>query len=169
MTPDNDDDTTTPPSHPRNQVRVATVVQDGKITYAEDEEALRQYSAHRERSEEAARRRRRLWGEGGADSMARLCRGFPSLRRVDGADPWDATKILRFACSGHSHGEVLAAKFVLTVWNSTADWNEIAHQEGFLTGDEERLSRFDIFEAFGVWDFEHRAAALAWLNDPFWP
>lgn len=100
--------------------------------------------------------------------MAALCRRFPSLRHVAGADPWDATKMLRFACEAHSHGEQLAARFVLSVWNCNTDWNHEAHREGFLSG-EERLRPFDIFEAFGTWDHEHRAAALAWLNDPFWP
>lgn len=144
-----------PINHPRNEVRVSTVERDGEL--------------NRKRGEKAAARHRELWGEGGADGMVRLCRLFPSLRHVHGADPWDATAMLRFACSGHSHGETLAARFVLTVWNCTDDWNEIAHTEGILTGPDEQLRRFDIFEALGTWDYAHHEAALTWLRDPFWP
>lgn len=71
-------------------------------------------------------------------------------------------------CSGVSHGEALAGRFVLSVWNSTTDWNEVAHEDGILE-EGETLRRFDLFEAWGVWDEPHREAALAWLRDPFWP
>ncbi len=167
-----DDDTKPdihPINHPRNQVRVSVVERDGEIIYAEDDQAAEKFRAELERSRLAAERRRALWGEGGADSMARLCRLFPSLARVAGADPWDADAMLRFACEAHSHGEQLAARFVLSVWNCNLDWNREAHKQEILVLPETHLKRFDIFEALGTWDHEHRSAALAWLNDPFWP
>jgi hypothetical protein len=163
------------PKHPEDEedtaighVRVSTMSKNGELVHAEDDEAKRKFDEWRARSGRAAERRRALWGEGGEAAMSKLCKLFPSLARVSGSDPFDATKLLRFACSGHSHGEVLAAKFVLSVWNSTADWNAIAHEEGILEEDE-RLRPFDLFEAWGTWDEGHREAALTWLKDPFWP
>lgn len=32
-----------------------------------------------------------------------------------------------------------------------------------------QIGSFDIFEALGVWDGEHRAAFLEWAKDPIWP
>lgn len=53
-----------------------------------------------------------------------------------------------------SKGEALARRFVANVWNPKAartKWN------------------FDLFEAMGCWDSEHRAAFTAWANEPRWP
>lgn len=162
------DDDGKPVNHPRNQVRVSVMEKNGVIDYVEDEEARAAYLALRERSEESARRRRELWGEGGADAMTRLCRLFPTLRNAPGVEPWDSIKMLDFACSGASHGALLAARFVLSVWNHATDWNDEAHRAGILTGDD-HLRRFDVFEALGVWDYPHHEAFLTWARDPFWP
>jgi len=104
----------------------------------------------------------------GCDAMASLCALFPALRKAPGAAPWDATAMLRHACGAISHGEQLAARFVLSVWNCKADWNEEAHKKGFLRADD-RLRRFDVFEALAVWDFANREAFLTWARDPFFP
>lgn len=155
-------------NHRRNQVRVSVVERNGKVIHAESDEALREYQAVRALSAESARRRVELWGDGGRDAMARLCALFPALREAPGAAPWDATAMLRYACGTISHGEELAARFVLSVWNCNTDWNDEAHKDGFL-GADDRLRRFDVFEALGVWDFAHRDAFLTWARDPFWP
>jgi hypothetical protein len=148
---------------------VSVATKNGEIDYAENEEARAAYLAARALGEESAQRRRALWGDGGAAAMTRLCNLFPSLRNAYGVDPWDSMKMLSFACSGASHGALCAARFVLSVWNTVTDWNEEAHTAGILTDEEDRLRRFDVFEALGVWDFEHHKAFLTWVRDPFWP
>jgi hypothetical protein len=150
---------------PHGGPQMATMT-DGVISG--DRAAVDELSAALNKSREFGELRRQKWGDGDRYSMAKLCNLFPSLRGVDGADPWDSIKMLRHACDPISHGEELAARFVLSVWNSSTDWNEQAHELGFLAG-EERLRPFDIFEAYSVWDFEHRDAALAWLTVPFNP
>ena len=68
--------------------------------------------------------------------------------------PWDANRFdARAAESGLSHSERVTAQFLLAIWNPNAEW---------------RSGRFDLMEALRIWDFEHRAAFLAWANDPWW-
>ena len=94
---------------------------------------------------------------------------FPSLRLAPGLRPWNVDEFLRWATSGVlSHGEVLAAKFVLAVWNPSTDWEGFAREEEILE-DDEHFARFDLFEAMKVWDPEHRDAALKWIERPFFP
>jgi hypothetical protein len=170
-------------SHPRNQVRIRAVVQDDQVVAAESAEAAREVTDELRRQGARSARRRVLWGDGGSqEAMARLCALFPSLRRRNIGTPlatgawtrhgprWDALDVLRFLClDAHSHGEALAARFVLSVWNPNADWDEEARKAGLLTDPEQRVRRFDLFEAMGTWDDEHREAMLTWLRDPFWP
>lgn len=163
------DDDNSPINHSKNQVRVSAVMQNGRAIYADSEEALREFTEACHRGEEQSRRRRELWGEGGADAMPRLCKLFPSLRNAPGCDPWDSLKMLDYACSGASHGATLAARFVLSVWNSNTDWDAEAHREGILTDEDGHLRRFDLFEALGTWDYKHHEAFLMWARDPFWP
>ena len=93
--------------------------------------------------------------------MTRLATLFPSLRAAPGVSPWNANEFLRWATSGVlSHGEVLAAKFVLGVWNSSTDWEDTAREMKLIKPDQ-TFSRFDLFEAMNVWDQEHVNAALA--------
>jgi hypothetical protein len=113
-------------------------------------------------------------------AMVALARRFPSL--ADGApgiEPWDALAVLRWAVlGGQSHGEVLAAKFMLGVWNNT-DWQRLANADPELLAEYRRLvenpkaqivfSRFSVFEAMEVWDNAHREAMLYWLSAPFYP
>lgn len=82
-----------------------------------------------------------------------LARSFPSLDRKLPADfEWDPlgfVAILR----GASHGERCAAQFVLSVWNPTARFS---------------VGKFDLQDAIGTWDREHRAAFAAWCREPWW-
>lgn len=97
-----------------------------------------------------------------------LVESFPSLRRAPGARPWDAQRFLEWLCSnGLSHGELLAARFVLGVWNSQADWEHEAKLRCLPT--PAAAKRFDVLAAAAVWDRAHLDAVQAWLEAPFWP
>ncbi len=109
---------------------------------------------------ERGERRRERWGVIGIESMTRLACSFPSLRSAAGVEPWDPLALLRWSLPA-SHGEACAAKFVLSVWNSSTN-NE-------LIEPDRKFSRFDLFEAMNVWDQEHINAALAWIELPFSP
>jgi hypothetical protein len=156
---------------PRSRVVAARIIthEDGETEYEGDPEAIADAKEAMARSMAREERRRELWGEIGPGAMTRLARLFPSLRDADGVEPWDSINLLRWALSGKSHGEALAAKFVLSVWNSTTDWEEIARDHGIITEPDHHFSRFDLYEAMGVWDYEHVNAMLAWLQLPFWP
>lgn len=99
--------------------------------------------------------------------ISQLAQTFPSLRGKPGVAPWDVMMFLRWTMVA-SHGEVLAAKFVLGVWNPAADWGEIAVRNKIMKRGG-AFTRFDIFEAMTVWDDAHIAAMVAWLNRPFFP
>lgn len=84
--------------------------------------------------------------------MQSLIDAFPTLRarRV----VWDAEHggksagELKKLMSVMGHGELCAAQFVLSVWNTQ--------------------NKFNIHDAAGCWDHSHRAAVLEWLKDPWW-
>lgn len=64
------------------------------------------------------------------------------------------------------HGELLAARFVLNVWNAHTDWVQ-ARKAGFSA--PAAAKRFGIIEAVGVWDRAHLDSVQAWLEEPFFP
>jgi hypothetical protein len=133
-----------------------------------------------EQADAAAKARRQRWpqtAEGFVDTraaMTTLARSFPTLRAARGIDPFDVETFVRWmATSGEpGSGAVYAGRFVLSVWNSSADWREVARDllpkedPGFLA---ERFGRFDLFEAAAVWDHDHRLACMIWLEAPFYP
>ncbi len=53
-----------------------------------------------------------------------------------------------------TRGERLTASFVLSVWDSSIEWEAV---------------RFDLMEALNVWPRSHREPFLAWASDPWWP
>jgi hypothetical protein len=120
-----------------------------------------------------AKERARGWSKttredaGTCQAMTALANLFPTLRGVDAIDPWNEEAVLAWTCGGHSSGALHAAKFALSVWNPAADWNAIARARGLLSGDQ-RLSPFDVHDAIRVWDYEHRAAFVAWMQGAFW-
>lgn len=164
-------------SDPKKPGRPVTVEIGGGTITAPNEEVARRAVADYRAGVDREARKRELWGDGdGRARMVRLSERFPSLAMVAGAGigPWDELSVLAYACRPVSHGERLAALFVLHVWNSGTDWNEIAHMEGDdgeppLLEEGESIKAFDLMEAWAVWDLEHRYAALLWLTDPFWP
>jgi hypothetical protein len=104
-------------------------------------------------------------------AIVALARKFPSLaERIPGIEPWNPLELLRWiVLGGHSHGEVLAAKFVLGVWNN-ADWQEVANEDPDPLAEYRRLceeprgkivlTKFSLFEAMSVWDDEHRTGLI---------
>ncbi len=85
--------------------------------------------------------------------MLELTASFPTLRGV--LDEWDPVRLDEWACGPEpGSGAFRAAQFVLSVFNSEADW---------------QCGRFDLQRALGTWDAAHRAAFMAWLQSPWWP
>jgi hypothetical protein len=118
-------------------------------------------------AEERASARRPLWTDDSRVAMTRLARRFPTLRNALGLDPWDATAFLRWACTVDlTSGGLHAVRFVLGVWNSTANWVEEARRDGL---DGAHLGRFDVFEALNAWDDAHAEGFTTWVRCPFWP
>ncbi len=98
-----------------------------------------------------------------------LVASLPSLRKKAApVSPWDATRFLRWLCTTPlSHGELLAGRFVLGVWNRSTDWVAEAKTEGLPS--PEAATRFDVLEAAALWDDAHLAALRAWLERPSFP
>lgn len=93
------------------------------------------------------------------DDMVRLAHSFPTLRGFRG--PWNIDAF-RHHARGLSHGGRAAAAFVLSVWNPVEN-----KKPG--RGSPHCGLRFDLQDALGVWDSEHRAAFVAWAREPWWP
>jgi hypothetical protein len=88
------------------------------------------------------------------ERMTELARAFPSMRGGRGIDPWDPADLNRWAVGTASHGERVTARFLLSVWDPSTEWE---------------AGRFDVMEALRVWDLRHRDAFLKWALDPWWP
>lgn len=87
--------------------------------------------------------------------MTTLAYSFQSMARAPHVKLWDANSFDRWANeTSLSHGELVTAQFLLTVWEPNNSW---------LCGT------FDMMDALRVWDTPHRAAFLAWASDPWWP
>lgn len=100
-------------------------------------------------------------------SFEKLLGALPSLakKRAPIAAPFDATKFLRWLCgdgAGMSHGELLAARLVLSVWNPDTDW--AAEARKLELPHPNAATKFDVFEAATVWDGEHLRALADWLT-----
>jgi len=99
--------------------------------------------------------------------ISQLAQTFPCLRGKPGVAPWDVMKLLRWAMVA-SHGEALAVKFVLSVWNPSTDWEEFAIEQKIMKKGCS-FSRFNLSEAMHCWDSANIAALAAWINRPFFP
>lgn len=90
------------------------------------------------------------------DRMCELVVSFPCIARAkcrDATGHWDPVVFISWAKThAYSHGEKLAARFVLGVWN-TDGWRALG-------------KRFDFFEAMTT---ENRAAFVRWAERPWWP
>lgn len=147
------------------------------------DQELAQMKAHRDtefaRAEAWRALRHQRWGvnaRGELDTtgaMVKLVRSFHSLVDADAFDErhrFDAEKFVRWAMDNcHSHGETIAVRFILSVWNSGTDWAKAAKEWGYKPRECKWLKRFDLFEALTTFDLEHQAALAAWVEAPFWP
>lgn len=140
----------------------------------DDEEAKRRFFDDLDKQRAIAADRSALWGADRNVSMVRLCQSFPTLRGAPGTDPWDPMALLRWILGGAAtSGNTHAVKFVLQVWNSRVDWQQIARapadseHEGLGIKDAV-LSPFNVVDALAVWDDEHTQAFLKWAHTPFW-
>lgn len=91
------------------------------------------------------------------EALQELARTFPSLRDLQMFQPgdyFDGEVMDAFRAGQLCHGAQCAFRFIGSVWNPTA---------------KRKCGRFDLHDAMGVWDDEHRAAFIAWANDPWWP
>jgi hypothetical protein len=82
-----------------------------------------------------------------------LARSFPSLAAAPGLDPFDPVAFIAWGDEQDFQARQAAA-FVYHVWSFGEAWL--------------RTSPFNAVFAMAVWDDEHRAAFLAWANDPWW-
>jgi len=51
-----------------------------------------------------------------------LAKQFHSLAHLKFVEDWDAIALDGWATGGRSHGEKLAAQFVLRIWNQHEEW-----------------------------------------------
>ena len=70
-----------------------------------------------------------------------------------GVDPWDALELAE-KFTGASHGERCVIQFLLNLWDAGGNWE---------------CGKFDVIEAYSVWDEKNRNAFLGWATDPWWP
>jgi hypothetical protein len=93
-----------------------------------------------------------------------LLTSFPSMAKARVQD-WSGAYITRREGEGGlldlylgaSSGEKRAIEFCLNVWNQDTDWTAFGYRP------------FNVAYALSVWDDKHRAAFLAWAEDPFFP
>ena len=79
---------------------------------------------------------------------------FPTLKAVCEYRPFQPGQLDAWAAHAPSDGAIHAARFLLALWNNQQSW---------------KCGKFDVIEAMAVWDAEHRAAFLAWAEEPWWP
>lgn len=78
---------------------------------------------------------------------------FPELRNAP-LTPWNAEALDVWACDpARGVGAFYAARFVLSVYNDNAPW---------------KCGAFNVHEALTYWDWQHRAAFLRWVAEPWW-
>ena len=70
-----------------------------------------------------------------------------------GVAPWDALELAENS-SGASHGERCMIQFLLNLWDPGGNWP---------------CGKFDVIEAYGVWDAAKRHAFLSWATNSWWP
>jgi hypothetical protein len=130
---------------------------DGGTISGPDEASVREVIA----ALAEGKRRAARWPQDGRAAMTVLARSFPSMRGVPGTDPWDAESLIAWTQTGApTSGSIWAARFLLSVWNPGTNWSEHG-----VPG----AGKFDLMEAWGVFDDAHRAAVMQWLAAPFWP
>ncbi len=111
--------------------------------------------------------------------MTALALTFPTLARsarqgTKGIQPFNAQALDEWA-SVCSSGERHAVAFLLAVYHGRvgtygpSKWVPKENKWGRRMLSHWRCAPFDIVDAMGTWDYDHRAACLAWLADPWYP
>lgn len=91
--------------------------------------------------------------------METLAQLFPSMKGVHAVAPWDAMALVAWMKSGAATGgSRWVARFLLSVWDSGADWGAMGVPAP---------AHFDLVQAWSVWDQAHRDALMLWLRFPF--
>ena len=87
--------------------------------------------------------------------MALLAWSFPTLRDADGIHGWEPKRFDDWLVSAvPGHAAKCAGRFLLSLWDEDYVW---------------QAGAFNLNEALGYWDKEHRDAIVAWVNQPWWP
>lgn len=120
-------------------MKSATVVietEEGFIT-AESQEGADFIRAELAKSRKRAERRQSLYPGEGREQMTPLCKSFPSLKdKAKGVEPWDTNTFLIWMLNGcGTSGAIHSARFVLHVFNSHTDWQEVMRRECFSEDD----------------------------------
>jgi hypothetical protein len=84
--------------------------------------------------------------------LLELLRTFPCLERIRSLG---SLELLVPWAQGRSHGELLAVRFIVSVWNPD-------------TPEEWGLGRFDVHDAMTTWSRAEREAFIAWARAPWW-
>lgn len=87
------------------------------------------------------------------EKWQRLAVLFPAVRAAFGTRSFKPKDLDRWATLTAGDGGLHAARFLLSLWNSLAFW---------------QCGRFCVVEAMAIWDEQHRAAFLAWAQEPWW-
>lgn len=105
------------------------------------------------------------------ERMSALAESFHVLEGRPGVRPWDAAVFYASLKAGGwtSGASRQAGLFVLTVWNSTHDWQLPLYtwkgDKQVKAGEE----RWNSVLAIGGWDDRNRAAYRAWCAAPWFP
>jgi hypothetical protein len=101
---------------------------------------------------------------------------FPTLDEADGVDPFDVDILDAWACGPvPSSGGRYAAQFILAVWSGRVGRvgsRPTRDSEGSWIFNVEtawKCGPFDVVDALGTWDAQHRSAFLEWAANPWWP
>lgn len=87
--------------------------------------------------------------------MAILAWSFPTLREAAGVHGWEPKVFDEWLVSGVAgHSAKCAGRFLLGLWDEDFAW---------------QVGLFNLHEALGCWDHEHRNAFLAWAAQPWCP
>jgi hypothetical protein len=100
----------------------------------------------------------------GRERMVLLCNSFPCLRGKPGTKPWNEEAFAHWASAPISHGEQLAATFILSVWSG-----DVLDEGHHWNSGEFHVGRFDAVEAIRTWSDAERDAFTEWCRSPFYP
>jgi hypothetical protein len=127
----------------------------GTVT-GQDEASVRRCVADLEAQERKRDEMKQRFPGTNRQQMTALCRLFPTLAdEANGIDPWNADTFALWAVStGACSGALHAARFVLQVWNCSADWIAMLKREAERSKPDDKHDR-------PLWDGVQRLKAQA--------